>query len=624
MKKEPTTSFVFLCCSMLLFFCTTIFNEPLPASADRTTTEPTKNVDKLYRRNNNGFGSFAEPYSSALIGYANDSIDKNWHLRGNYGICANDAWKITEGDSSVVVGVIDGNPNNSNGFIEHLTYAYNVCAEEIVHSTMVSGIIGSKGYQEDNEIFAKGIAPNVSIISYNVGFNNSQSIVNAFSDACQSCDIINFSGGINSDQISTLRNIIARYTGLIVCASGNHGMDIGLDGNHIYPACFAGGLDSLPNVISVGANDMYGNIMSNSLENVYSNWSSEYVDLFAPGDNIFNLNGEFGDYGRFKSGTSFASPMVAATAALIKSINRELSASSIKQIICSSVSPFASGYNYNLCSSGGILNCYEALKKVAFSTSDDVLTTTITGLNFDKSGTLFIPNTINSKTVTSVDNNAFYSLSNLDIVVVPELAVPIVFGSNVFSFTNTNMKILVPNNQLTYYRNQNNLSPYSDRIFAYYFENSNLIVSIANETNTLCGSDIGEWATYYDDDDFSNGVSSGFLINDELYIVAILNSYYAYCLLNEVLEEDIICVSLEIALDSTCEGMEVFLLDENASYVDTYEVINGYLEIDLTSLINSEMSCFALYPANSNTDIAFLPEDVEMFITFNTIVEIEL
>lgn len=235
-----------------------------------------------------------------------------------------------------------------------------------------------------------------------------------------------------------------------------------------------------------------------------------------------------------------------------------------------------------------------------------------------------IPENINGKPVTSIGNNAFSSLNNLEAVFIPELNTPISFGSNVFSSINHDFKIFVPESQLSYYQNQINLYPYLSKIIPYYFDTIGTPVYITQESLSFEGNEIGEWATYYDDDNFSNGVSSGFLIEDELFIVTVLNSYYAYCSFNEIELDDIISVVLGISLDSSSEGMEVFLLDENASYVDTYEVINGYLEIDLTSLINDEMSSFALYPANSNTNISFLPDDAEISITFNSVVGIIL
>ena len=263
-----------------------------------------------------------------------------------------------------------------------------------------------------------------------------------------------------------------------------------------------------------------------------------------------------------------------------------------------------------------------------FSYSEDNDVVEIDSINISQTsqnlGSLLIPENINGKPVISIGNNAFSSLNNLEAIFIPELYTPISFGSNVFSSINHDFKIFVPESQLSYYQNQINLYPYLDKIVPYYFDTTGTPAYITQETLSFEGDEIGEWTTYYDDDNYYNGVSSGFLIEDELFIVTVLNSYYAYCSFNDIELDDIINVVLRISLDSFSEGMEVFLLDENASYVDTYEVINGYLEINLTSLINDEMSSFALYPANSNTNISFLPEDVEMFTTFNTIVEIEL
>ncbi len=111
---------------------------------------------------------------------------------------------------------------------------------------------------------------------------------------------------------------------VFVAAAGNEGG--ALDGRNYYP----GGL-GLPNVITVGAIDRIGEAAS--FTNAEAGGSAGEVTLAAPGVNIPVGIGEATGVTRVMSGTSFATPMVTASIALIRSINPDLSAVEIKDLL---------------------------------------------------------------------------------------------------------------------------------------------------------------------------------------------------------------------------------------------------------------------------------------------------
>ncbi len=110
---------------------------------------------------------------------------------------------------------------------------------------------------------------------------------------------------------------------VFVAAAGNHGQSA--DGSQMYPGGF-----NLPNVITVGnvVNDGTVWKSSNTPGNDFE------VSIYAPGHQaVRGYNKDTGEVKNLYGGTSMAAPQVAATAALLRSLNKNLTAAQLKEII---------------------------------------------------------------------------------------------------------------------------------------------------------------------------------------------------------------------------------------------------------------------------------------------------
>jgi len=116
---------------------------------------------------------------------------------------------------------------------------------------------------------------------------------------------------------------------IFVCSAGNDGK--ALDGKKRFPS----GLN-LPNMITVGCLESDGSKID------YSNTIGEdfEVTLGAPGHRVVSgVDPKTGEVSNEWGGTSFATPQVTATAAMMKSLNPELTAAQIKEILTQTAAP---------------------------------------------------------------------------------------------------------------------------------------------------------------------------------------------------------------------------------------------------------------------------------------------
>lgn len=179
------------------------------------------------------------------------------------------------------------------------------------HGTHVAGIIAA----ENNGIGIEGIAYNVKIMAIKAaspaGIFTTSSIIGAIKYASiNGADIINMSFAGTQYSVQEEDALQAAYnTAILVAASGNNAAPNNPIGPNFYPA-------SYESVIGVMASTSSNTVAS------FSNYDYEEYDYYeyevcAPGVNLMSTipNGKY----RKLSGTSMASPVVAAIAALVRS-----------------------------------------------------------------------------------------------------------------------------------------------------------------------------------------------------------------------------------------------------------------------------------------------------------------
>lgn len=327
----------------------------------------TKQAIKLLK--NHPAIEYAEPdYKVSISSAPNDpDFASLWglHNEGQSGgtadadIDALEAWSISTGGKDVVVGVIDtgidhshndlaanvwvnpnevagdGIDNDDNGYIDDI-HGINAITDvgdpmdDQGHGTHVSGTIGATG---NNNTGVVGVNHEAAIVGCKfLDASGSGST----SDAIKCIDYMvslkndgvnlrvlsnSWGGGGFSQALADAITASEQADILFVAAAGNDAVDN--DQNPHYPSNY-----EHDSVLSVASTDRNDNMSD------FSQWGETSVDLGAPGSAILSTvpgNG-YASY----SGTSMATPHVAGAAALVLSINPDLTTSELKQLLMDS------------------------------------------------------------------------------------------------------------------------------------------------------------------------------------------------------------------------------------------------------------------------------------------------
>ena len=327
--------------------------------------------------------AYAEPdYIVHPLGFPSEDLSPLWGLHNtgqdlgtaDADIDAPEAWDVTTGSRSILVGVIDtgvdynhpdlagnmwtnpgetpgnGIDDDGNGYIDDTRgwdfYDNNNDPYDTEgHGTHVSGTIGATA----NDGGVAGVNWEVSLVSLRFlgplgGYTSDAIDAVAYSTAI-GCRLTNNSwgGGGFEQSLKDVIDAAGAANRLFIAAAGNDGRNN--DVSLFYPASY----DSA-NIVSVGASDR------NDEEASFSNYGRTAVDLFAPGVSIYSTvpNNSYDTY----DGTSMASPHVAGVVALLLAYHGVVPYTQTLNRLLGGVDPVA-GLR-KLCVTGGRLNAFRA------------------------------------------------------------------------------------------------------------------------------------------------------------------------------------------------------------------------------------------------------------------------
>lgn len=243
------------------------------------------------------------------------------------------------------------------------------------HGTHVAGIVAAI---RNNDIGMKGIADNVQIMAIRAvpnGDERDKDVANAIRYAVDNgASVVNMSFGKGASPHKEAVDKAVKYAMkndvLLVHGSGNESQDVSVEVKYPNDKFAKKGLFGpkyAENWIEVGAINWK---QGKDLTADFSNYSTDYVDVFAPGMEIYSTI-PFNKY-KNNQGTSMASPMVAGLAATLRSYFPTLTAEQVKSIIMQSAvrqkgkvklpgTDDLVSFN-RLCVTGGIANAYNAVQ----------------------------------------------------------------------------------------------------------------------------------------------------------------------------------------------------------------------------------------------------------------------
>jgi len=266
-----------------------------------------------------------------------------------------EAWGITLGSSSIRVAVIDDGVeahedldtpvagytpvNNGNG-------TPNASGN---HGQACAGIIAAN----HNGIGVQGVAPNVTLLAVNIfqGGESTQDLANAISwSANNGADVLSNSWGYNSCTFSA-SNLTNALNDANANGRGGLGCVIAISSGNSYGSC-VNYPARVASVIAVGA---FGN---DGIKSSYSN-AGPTLDISGPSNDISPqgfLSGagvrttdrmggsgySSGNYTNTFGGTSASCPVVSGVAALVLSVNSNLTSTQVKDILYSTAKDFGS------------------------------------------------------------------------------------------------------------------------------------------------------------------------------------------------------------------------------------------------------------------------------------------
>jgi hypothetical protein len=300
------------------------------------------------------------------------TLGPNWALDVVY---AKQAWDITKGDSSVIIGIPDAGFNlNHEDLVNKVKLTYGGSEIPGGHGTAVAGAAAG---DTDNSTGMSSIGFNSSLA---VGYMDYERVCQMAVDGIK---IINTSWNQGGTQThDSLLHLIRDMGTLVVSAAGN--------GTEQFPNNptgyrFPASHESTLAVTSIGPNLNHLHIKPNGDTMFHTH--HDMIDICAPGYGIIvPWEGSSNSNYIIGWGSSYASPMVAGLAGLLLSLDPDLSPAELKAVIKATAQPVSDAHLFPEGHLGaGVINAYAAVDFIANCAP------TIIGVNtiWDKDQTFF-------------------------------------------------------------------------------------------------------------------------------------------------------------------------------------------------------------------------------------------
>ena len=272
-------------------------------------------------------------------------LPKQWHLDK---IQAQQAWAITTGSRKVIVAIVDSgidetHPDLAGKVIKRYDFLndQSIVVDEVGHGTAVASFITSN---TNDGVGLAGLNWNVSLLNLKAGgeqlfsFDVARAIIFATDNGAQ---VIN--GSFGGGTATMVQNVAIEYAVnhnvVLVFSAGNGGSSV-----PEFPA-------RNPGVIAVGATNQADEVTA------FSSYGP-HVSLSAPGAGVWGA-APGGSYVAI-NGTSFSSPIVAGVAALMLSVNPNLTPLDVKNILEGTADDI-SGRGFTPQTGWGRVNAYKAV-----------------------------------------------------------------------------------------------------------------------------------------------------------------------------------------------------------------------------------------------------------------------
>lgn len=332
--------------------------EPLAADLLALSVDPPAADRLIARLAHDPQVAYVEPeYRLHLARTPNDPrYSEQWALPR---IDAPAAWERSTGSAAVRVAVVDtgvytGHPELVGRVLPGRDFVHDDddAADDHGHGTFIAGVIAAAG---DDGVGVAGVCWSCQIVPVKVmdsaGNGGSGTVAQGIRWAVdQGAQVLNISlgGGRNPAVLREAISYAEQRGVLVVAAAGNEA----LDGNPVeYPAAY-------PSVLAVAATT------PDDRHAIFSNYG-EQIDLAAPGVGITSTTwGSAGSDGyTTDDGTSAATPFVAGVAGLLLSVNPELRADSLRELLRSSADDLGVS-GWDVYTGAGRVNAARALERV--------------------------------------------------------------------------------------------------------------------------------------------------------------------------------------------------------------------------------------------------------------------